>query len=238
MKAEFLSVATHELKSPIASIKCSVDLLRMQAGDDLPEDASRLLEQAGSQAELLARHVDRFLDLSRIEAGRLPIEPQPLPAAAFFVTEVDGFREAARRDGVALELEVDPAVPSEMRADPDRIGEVVRNLLENALRFTPEGGRVRVRVAPQSGGTLRVEVRDTGPGVGPGEAERVFEKYFRGSGKAARGARGSGLGLAVARGIVEAHGGRIWCEPSVGGGGRFVFQLPISGPGGPREATA
>jgi signal transduction histidine kinase len=232
MKAEFLSVASHELRSPIAAIKCCVELL--QADPEAPpgERQRRLLEQAVSQADLLSRHVDRLLDVSRIEAGRLPIEPRSLPAAAFFAAEVDAFREPAQREEINLAFAVAPGLPSRFRADPDRIGEVIRNLIENALRFTPRGGEVSVALAPEAGEALRVEVRDSGPGVPAPEIEKVFEKYHRGTMQAVRGGKGSGLGLAISRGIVEAHGGRIWCESVSQGGARFIFRLPVSGPRG------
>jgi signal transduction histidine kinase len=235
MKAEFLSVASHELRSPIAAIKCCVELLQADREAPPGERQRRLLEQAVSQADLLSRHVDRLLDVSRIEAGRLPIEPRTLPAAAFFAAEVDAFREPAQREQIALGFAVAPGLPAQFQADPDRIGEVIRNIIENALRFTPRGGVVSVAVAPEAGEALRVEVRDSGPGVPKSELERVFEKYYRGTLQAVRGGKGSGLGLAICRGIVEAHGGRIWCEPVSQGGARFIFRLPLSGPRGSRK---
>jgi len=232
MKAEFLSVASHELRSPIAAIKCCVELLQADREAPPGERQRRLLEQAVSQADLLSRHVDRLLDVSRIEAGRLPIEPRSLPAEAFFAAEVDAFREPAQRERIALDFAVAPGLPARFQADPDRIGEVIRNVVENALRFTPQGGEISVAIAPEAGDALRVEVRDSGPGVPPQEIERVFEKYYRGTLQAVRGSKGSGLGLAICRGIVEAHGGRIWCEPGSQGGARFVFRLPLNGPRG------
>jgi signal transduction histidine kinase len=230
MKAEFLSVASHELRSPIAAIKCCVELLQADRQTPPGERQRRLLDQAVSQADLLSRHVDRLLDVSRIEAGRLPIEPRSLPSEAFFAAEVDAFREPAQREQIALAFAAAPGLPASFRADPDRIGEVIRNVIENALRFTPRGGEVSVAVAPEPGEALRVEVRDNGPGVPVQEIERVFEKYYRGTLQSVRGAKGSGLGLAICRGIVEAHGGRIWCEPVSQGGARFVFRLPVNGP--------
>jgi signal transduction histidine kinase len=231
MKAEFISVASHELRSPVTSILGTLEVLRAE-GEAAPseEERGRLLDQIADEAALLTRYIDELLDISRIETGRLEIAPRLLPAAAFFEHEVEGFSVAARRDGVELRTEISGGVPDEIRVDPDRMGQVVRNLVENALGFTPSGGEVVVRLEREDG-AVRFEVQDSGPGIRPEELDLVFRKYYRGSARRARGGKGSGLGLAISRAIVEAHGGRLWAESAPpAGGGRFICRLPAHPP--------
>jgi len=230
MKAEFISIASHELKSPITSIKGYVEVLRSEGLSLESDERSRLLDQADSEADLLTRYVDQFMDMSRIETGRLGIEPRWLPAAEFFENEVDGFRYVARQEGVDLKMELSNGIPQEFRGDPDRMGEVVRNLLENALHYSPDGSSIVVRIGSEDGGFLRAEVCDSGPGIAHDEVEKVFQKYFRGRSPRVSGEKGSGLGLAISRGIIEAHQGQLWAESAPGRGARFVFRVPTDGP--------
>ncbi|MGD8374987.1 MAG: HAMP domain-containing sensor histidine kinase [Acidobacteriota bacterium] len=225
MKAEFLSIASHELKAPITSVLGYLDILRTEGESLEASERQRIVEFLEEETRLLLRYINQFLDMNRLEAGRLRFEPRDVPLAPFFRSEIEGFSYRARGREIELHIDVEADLPEEIRADPDRLGEVVRNLLGNALRYTPSGGSVTARLSPEGNSALRFEVEDTGPGVPEAERERIFDRYFRGT--HAEGKRGSGLGLAISRAIVEAHGGELWMEPVQPHGARFICRLPV-----------
>jgi signal transduction histidine kinase len=180
------------------------------------------------QSERLSRLVDQLLDLSRLEAGDVPLEIEPVPLGLLVervIKEVEVARPDEARE-VAVRNEVPAHLPP-VEADRERIHQVLFNLLENAMRFTPPGGKITVRAVRENGGCA-ISVEDTGPGIGKEHIPLVFERFYRVDPSRSRDDGGTGLGLAIARSVVEAHGGRIWAE-SEEQGARFTFVLPMSG---------
>jgi PAS domain S-box-containing protein len=220
---EVLGVVAHDLRNPLGAIGLYSHLLE----DSLPEgstarDYGRVIRDLSEQANRL---IQDLLDVTRVEAGQLRIEPLPVSAKVLVGSAVEMFRAAATRKGITLDAEMleDPPLVS---ADPDRIAQVLSNLIGNALSFTPAGGRVRIHVEPR-GSEVLFSVADTGQGISAENLEHLFDRFWQAS-KANRA--GAGLGLAIAKGIVEAHGGRIRAESRVGRGSRFTFGLPVAAP--------
>lgn len=236
LKAEFVSVASHELKTPLSVIRGYSALLRDGIYGSLSEAQGKVIAAIADQTDRLTRLVQRLLDVSRFEAGGGRLELRSIPIRNFFGELADDFKVLAVQSRIRFGVEVDAAVPPSFTADPDRLNEVLGNLLSNAFKFTPEGGRICLRVA-REGAMLRAEVEDTGIGIPPDKLPKVFEKFFQVENEAQPRSVGSGLGLAISREIVEAHGGTIGAESRVGEGTVFhvliPLQPPVASPGGP-----
>ncbi len=224
LKAEFVSLATHELKTPINVIGGYAELLEEGLYGELDQKQRDVLALIQEQTRVLTRLVNQLLDLSRFEAGGVPVELAPVELSAL-LREVDmAFRALATQKQVTFTVEPDPDLPATAVLDPDRIRhEVLGNLLSNALKFTPTGGEVRVRAWPQDQ-ALHLEVRDTGVGIPPDQIPHIFDKYYQ-VGSDAR-SKGAGLGLAIVKHVIEAHGGRIRAESELGDGTCFHVVLP------------
>ena len=228
MKAEFVATASHELKTPLTCIKGFSSLLRSGSRGPLTEAQRGTLLQIEEQVDQMTAFVTQLLDLSRLRAGRVNMNVRSLPAEAFFGSVARGFEGVADRKGIRFEIRLSRDLPGRVHADPDRMREVVYNLLANAFKFTEPGGDVRFE-AEADADWVRVTVSDTGPGIAQEDLPFIFEKYYRGAdSNGARGNEGAGLGLAISRGIIEKHGGRIWVENRRAGGSRFVFRIPAS----------
>ncbi len=220
---DFLADVSHELRTPLAALRTFNDLLKEHAGDD-PDLRAEFLESSGQQIERLDWLAQNLLELSKLDSGLVLLDLRPDDLRAAVETAVDQSSSAARKRGVSLSIDV-PATPLRIRHDPQRIGQVVANLVANAVKFTPRDGSVHVVLAPTADGA-RIEVADTGVGIDPAELPHIFERFYRGSrANEARGS-GSGLGLAIVRSIVDMHGGNILVESRVGEGSRFVVELP------------
>ena len=222
MKKNFTASVTHELRSPLGVIETYAALLLKEEDRFRPEDLSvfrRIKENAGR----LANFVTAMLDLAKIERGKMELRPAPEDPLALAADAADFLKPKAAEKNIRLEARTG-GDPVRVPLDRELITHALTNLISNAIKFTPEGGRVTVR-AGVSGGRFRVEVEDTGPGIRPGEAEKLFLPYSQGS--AAPGHGGTGLGLALARSIVELHKGTIGCAPAPGGGALFWFEIPI-----------
>ena len=222
-RAALFSSVTHDLRTPLASIKASVTTLLEDDVDVRPEQQRDLLRTVLEETDRLNRLLGNLLDLAKARAGAM--EPAKVPTAVDEIVESVLHRLQPRLDGVRVRtiFRETPEIP----LDPVQIDQVVTNLLENAARFSPRGGEVLISVAPWRG-SVQVRVADQGPGIPPAERERVFEAFYRGD---TDERSGDGLGLAIARAIVLAHGGRIWVEGSTSGGTAVVFELPASGVG-------
>jgi len=210
----------HELRTPLTVIQGHLEAL---ADGIFPADSEHL-EPVLEQARLLARLVEDLRMLSLADAGRLALAPVLTDVGEWVAGVVAGFRSVAADRGITLDLKTADGLPS-VRMDPERMAQVLGNLLDNGLRHTPAGGRVAVNVAHRDG-EVTVTVTDTGPGVPPEHRPHLFERFWRGDPSRSRRTGGSGLGLAIARRIVEAHGGRIWAENVPEGGLRVGFCLP------------
>ena len=214
-RAQFISEIAHELRTPLTAIKGLLANLVDAAGPD----ARPGLEIAEGETDRLIRLVNQLLDFSRWQASRLELNRSMVDVGDIAAGAVALSEGRARHRGVALKLRIRPDLP-EVSADPDRLEQVTLNLLDNAIKFTPSGGRVSLAVAQCESG-LKVSVRDTGRGMSAEEREQAFEAYYRGAGG------GSGLGLTIARAIVEAHGGQMGLESNPGQGSLVWFTLPL-----------
>ncbi len=220
---DFLADVSHELRTPLAALRMFNELLRAGAADD-PEARSEFIESSGQQIERLDWLAQNLLDLSKLDSGLVLLDLRPDDLRAAVETAVEQTAAAAMRRGVNVALHL-PDAPIRIRHDPQRIGQVVANLVGNAIKFTPRDGSVTVDLAAAPDGA-RIEVSDTGVGIEPAELPHIFERFYRGSrANEARGS-GSGLGLAIVHSIVDMHGGAIEVESRVGGGSRFIVTLP------------
>jgi NtrC-family two-component system sensor histidine kinase KinB len=221
MKSGMLAVVSHELKTPLTSIRMATHLLLEERIGTLNPKQQELLVAAREDADRLYEIIESLLDMGRIESGRALIELQPVRAEQLVREAIEEVDAAYRDKGVTLEWDVPSDIPM-VQADVDRIGHVFSNLLSNALKYTPSGGRVRVS-AEQDADVVRFVVEDTGAGIPAEHLPKVFERFYRAPGQ--HGRSGVGLGLAIAKEIVEVHGGGISVQSKVGQGSRFNFTL-------------
>jgi signal transduction histidine kinase len=220
-RRELVAAASHDLRTPVASITAMLEALE----DGLAEPAE-YIAPLQDQARRLTRLVEDLFELARIDAGALAHELREVTLAPLVASCVRGFEAEARARNVKLEQSLDDTAP-DARCAPEHVERVLLNLLTNALRHTPSDGTVAVIVAP-AGDQIRVTVEDTGEGITPDAARRMFDRFWRGDSVRQQPA-GAGLGLAIARGLVEAQGGTIWAEPRETGGARVSFTLPAAG---------
>lgn len=225
MKGEFMSVASHELKTPINVIHGYAELLAETLDGELSDRQRDILDAMVDQTDAMARLVNRLLEIGRLEAGTYGMAVEAIPVEDFVAGLARAFDPLASEAGVRLRTEIEASTPQTIRADPDMLrDEVLGNLLSNALRFTPAGGEVRVRVW-RDAEDVAFEVADTGPGIPERQRPHIFDKYYKGGRTRSVGA---GLGLAVAKEVIEAHGGRIVLVPEVEEGATFRVYLPVS----------
>lgn len=229
LKAEFVSVASHEIKTPLSVIRGYTSLLQDGIYGEVSEQQEKVLGSISDQTERLTRLVQRLLDISRFEAGGGRLELREIALRPFLADLGHGFDALAYQSQIDFALEVPDDVPQTITGDPDRLNEVLGNLLSNAFKFTPKGGRIRLAAGSRDG-EVEVEVRDSGIGIPPDKLPRIFEKFFQVENEAHPRSVGSGLGLAIAREIVEAHGGTISAESRVGRGTTFRVVLPLRPP--------
>jgi len=227
--AEVVAIVAHDLRTPLNAISMGAALL---------QDASQpgaLREEALAIIRRAARRMDRLiadlLESGRLDAGRtLRIDPVPLRLAPVLDQACQEARGAAQAKSQTLDCELHPELP-EVYADGDRLAQVVSNLVGNATKFTPRGGRIRVAAAPDDF-AVRVSVSDSGPGISREDLPRVFDPYWQARKTASLG---SGLGLKIARAIVQSHGGRMWVDSVLGAGTTFSFTVPVCAAGGMRS---
>jgi signal transduction histidine kinase len=226
LRRDLVANVSHELKTPISALRAHLENLL----DGVERPDRETLQTMLQQADRLTRLVEQLLDLSRLESGDMPLEREQV-ALAPLVSEVLREVEVSRS---GRPVTIQSAMASDLPlvwADRERVHQVLLNLLDNALRFTPPGGGVTVS-ANRVNGRCEVRVADTGPGIPPEHLPFVFERFYRVDTSRSRGDGGTGIGLAIARSVVEAHGGRIWAESEVGKGSVFTFELPVVPAGG------
>ena len=222
LKEEFFSHISHELRTPLTAVREAVGLLRDGVPGALTAKQARLVEITGENTERVLRLVNQILDLSRLQAGLLPIDRRPIDLVRVVQRALEQVRPQAEARKLALDGD-GTAARAEVVGDEERLLQLVLNLVGNAIRFTPEGGAVRLRVE-RCDGTVELAVEDTGPGIPPDALGRIFDRYWQ-----ARGTRGgTGLGLAIVKSIAELHGGQVHAESRDGEGSRFVVRLPAA----------
>jgi signal transduction histidine kinase len=227
LKSAFVSIVSHELRTPMTSIKGYVENMLDGLTGLLTDKQAYYLGRVRFNVERLTRMINDLLDLSRIEAGRAELALAATPVAEFITEITESLQPVASAKGVALrgQFHGEPAV---MQADRDKLHQILTNLIQNAVKFTPTGGEIGVDARLDDGFVLFC-VADTGCGIGPHELSRVFERFYRGEGVQAE-QRGAGLGLAITKSLVELHGGKIWVESQLGQGSRFFFTIPAAAP--------
>jgi signal transduction histidine kinase len=222
-KSEFLASMSHELRTPLNAIIGFSQVLREEMFGPVNEKQAEYLDDIVSSGNHLLSLINDVLDLSKVEAGQVELEVRPFSLRAALERGVVMVREQATEEEVQVELSAGPEVDV-VEGDERRIKQVIFNLLSNAVKFTPAGGEIDVS-AKRVNGEVRVSVADTGPGIAPGDHERVFEEFQQTDAGLER-LEGTGLGLALSKRLVELHGGRIWLESELGKGSTFVFTLP------------
>jgi len=230
MRDDLTKMIVHDLRSPLSAIFSGLELL----GDMLPESGYRgpLLDAVSASQHSCVKLLDlvnSLLDISKMEAGQMQMSLKPTDLARLAVRTVDWLSPLAQAQGVMVTSHVEGNW--QVLAEEEKIGRVLTNLVDNALKFTPAGGQVTILTerAPGEEGFIRCAVRDTGPGIPPEYRERIFDRFVQMQGSHAGRRRGTGLGLTFCRLVVEAHGGRIWVESEEGQGSTFYFTLPLSG---------
>jgi two-component system phosphate regulon sensor histidine kinase PhoR len=224
MKADFVATVSHELRTPLAAIYGSAQTIRRTDIALDPQIHDQLLGVIASESDRLGTIVNDLLVAGRLDADQLPVTVEQCDPAEVATTVL----EAARThlpENVALDLDVPDRIPSVI-ADPGQLRQVLVNLVDNAVKYSPEGGRVELRVRSENG-SCQIEVADEGLGIPPDEHERIFEKFYRLDPQQTQGVGGSGLGLYICRELVERMNGRLNVESEPGKGSRFTVELPL-----------
>lgn len=240
LKAEFISIASHELKTPINVILGYLELLQEGIYGPLSEKQADVTATMQKQAQTLTRLARQLLDVSRFEAGGGRVEPRNVDLASFLHHLEAAFQGLAVQRGVAFTVQRSPSVPAEVIWDEDRMNEVLGNLLSNAFKFTPRDGEVALGVEGDRS-EVRITIRDTGAGIPAGQLPHIFEKFYQADNQASAALKGTGLGLAIAKQIVEAHRGTIRVHSTEGTGTTFHLSLPaqvsVAGTSGRHSAS-
>ena len=224
MKSDFFSSVTHELRTPLSTIKMGIVLLQEGVEGPLTEGQRGLLKVLGKETHLLMDLVNSLLDLSKMEAGmmRFQLEPKNIGPLIDQTVEEIGLLVEAKK--ISLEVSVTEALPT-IKIDSERILQALRNIIGNAIKFTPDKGRVSISAHSADHG-VQVSVADTGPGIPAGNLITIFEKFQQATTEESHPVKGTGLGLAIAKQIITHHGGKIWAESKLGHGSTFIFVLP------------
>jgi PAS domain S-box-containing protein len=223
LKTLSISVASHELRSPLTAIKGYIDNLLEGVAGPLPEQVTHYLTRIGYNTDRVIRLTNMLLDLSRIEAGEMPLDLDDVSIAQVVTDVLRDFEPVAKSKAITIQALDLVDVP--VRADRHRLEQVLHNLMHNALKFTPKSGDVVVQSRITDDQQVTITVTDTGCGIPPGHQEKVFQKFHRAPSPVREGV---GLGLAITKSLVELHGGKIWVESQPGRGSKFSFTLPVA----------
>ena len=229
LKSEFVATVSHELRTPMTSIKGYVDILLMGAAGAFNEKQTHFLEVVQSNAERLNVLVNDLLDISRIEAGQISIEPEPLDLRALAEDVIQEVLQRSQEElkPMAVSLDAPASIPPVL-GDSARVRQIFANLVDNAYNYTPENGSIRIQINPVDGREIQVDIEDNGVGIPLQDQPRVFERFYRGEHPLVLATPGTGLGLPIVRELVEMHHGRIWMNSRgiPGEGSTFSFTLP------------
>ena len=220
MRSDFVSFATHQLRTPLAGIKW---LLELAAESELPEERASLIQDAREAAERLIRMVNLLLDASRLEGGKLVLEPQSVDLAALTESVLSDVNHQVQALKHELSIRGGDQIPH-VEVDPQLFRQVILNLISNAVKYTLPGGRIAIEMS-RNNGSVRWAIHDNGVGIPKAGQARLFEEFFRADNVHKIDTEGTGLGLYLVRLIVERSGGRVWCESEEGQGTTFEFEL-------------
>ena len=223
LRRDLIAWAGHDLRTPLAGVRVLVEALADGIIDD-PDTSRRYLQQARKQINHLSLLIDDLFQVSQLDAGGIPLHLEPASLADLISDTLENFSGLAAQGNILLSGHASPDIDP-IIMDVQRIGRVLNNLVDNALRYTRTGGTVSIQ-AEAVAGTVHVTVQDSGEGISANDLQHVFDRFYRGEKSRNQATGGSGLGLAIAKGIVEAHGGQIGVESSPGQGAKFYFWLP------------
>jgi two-component system phosphate regulon sensor histidine kinase PhoR len=223
VRKDFVSNVSHELRTPLTSLKALTESLRAGALDE-PETARRFLGHIETEVDALSELVSELLELARTESQNVPLRREPSDPCEILRSGAERLRLQAERAGLTLTLECEKDLPA-ILADPPRLEQVLVNLIHNAVKFTPSGGRIEL-AARRKGNAVEFSIGDSGIGIDQEEQARIFERFYKTD--PARNKSGTGLGLAIAKHLVEAHDGKIGVGSEEGKGSRFFFTVPIA----------
>jgi Amt family ammonium transporter len=223
-----LASISHELRTPLNSILGFAQLLQEQTFGPLTEKQARYVDHILTSGRHLLTLINDLLDLSRIEAGKLELQPEPFVLSEALTAALAEVQLQAQAKGLQLQLQVDETL-STITADPVRFKQILLNLLSNAVKFTPQGGRVTVTARPVDDAFVQIGVEDTGIGIRKEDLPKLFQEFTRLESASSKRYEGTGLGLALTKRLVELHGGTIWVE-SAGEGSTFTVRLPLRPP--------
>jgi signal transduction histidine kinase len=229
IKSEFVSVASHELRTPLATIKNVVQLVLKRKAGEINETQENFLTMAEKNINRLTNILNDLLDLSRIESGKIGMKLEELDLRGPVVFVLSSLKSQADGKSIHLEMDVEKDLPF-VYGDREKVEQILTNLIGNAIKFTPEGGRVMVsaKLSDRVRNAVGISVHDNGVGIPKDQLEKVFEKFHQVESPLHHSASGTGLGLAITKGLVEAHQGQIWVESEVEKGSTFIFTLPLS----------
>ena len=227
MKTDFISVVSHELRTPLTSIKGYTDLLLSGAAGDTSELQREFLGIIQGSTTRLSNLINDILDISRIESGRIDIKHEPIDYRKIVADAMRLMHAHADEKQIVMDASLPETMPL-VSGDADKVTQVVTNLISNALKYTPPGGWIKVLLEVTGDASVTTCVSDSGIGIGAEDQKRLFQKFFRADNTSTREAGGTGLGLVIAKSIIELLGGAIWVESEVGKGSKFFFTLPLS----------
>ena len=228
MKSEFISIVGHELRTPLTSIKNAVNVIFSKKAGDINENQMRFLSMADRNINRLSGLINDLLDISRIEAGKINLELKPLALGTALDMAINSLASRAGEKSISIRKEIPSDLP-QAYGDPDKLEQIFINLIDNAIKFTPEGGQICVSASEgqrsEVENFIKVSVTDTGTGIGPDEIEKIFDRFYKVEKTLIRTVNGTGLGLSIVKGLVEAQGGKVWVSSKVGKGSKFSFTL-------------
>jgi len=232
MKSEFISSASHEMRTPLTSIKNAVDIILKRKAGEITDVQEKFLSMAKRNIERFASLIDEMLDISRIELGKIKIAVEPLDLRTPLDMALASLRFKAKEKSICIQNGIPSTLPRAY-GDAARLEQIFINLLDNAIKFSPEKGEVRISAKDYEldGHLIEVSVADNGMGIPSDELEKIFERFYQVDTSLSKEVKGTGLGLSIVKGLVEAHGGKIWVEGELGKGSKFTFTLPKYSPG-------
>jgi signal transduction histidine kinase/CheY-like chemotaxis protein len=229
IKSEFVSVASHELRTPLAAIKSAVQLILKGKTGEINESQEKFLSMADRNINRLTNILNNFLDLSRIESGKIWMNFEEIDLKGPIEFTLSLLKTKANEKSIQLKIDFPSELPS-VYADRERLEQILTNLIGNAIKFTPENGEISVSAKPlrREKNMVAISVRDSGIGIPEEQLNKVFDKFYQVEDSLQRSVSGTGLGLAITKGLIEASHGKVWVESEVGKGSTFTFTLPIS----------
>jgi two-component system phosphate regulon sensor histidine kinase PhoR len=227
IRSEFIDNLSHELRTPLTTMRLLAESLALEARrTEVPERVTDMIGRVDLETARLVQMVDELLDLASIEGGETPLRIAPIDLGTVIDETLERLRSYADHHGVTLRADLPPDAASRtVPADAGRIGQILVNVIDNAIRYSPQGGEVVVHLRPAES-ELVVEIADQGEGIANADLERIFERFYKGDRARSRGRGGTGLGLAIARHIAERHGGRMWARSEPGKGAQLFLALP------------